>query len=392
MQKILHPTHPFNAILLALSRLMERSGYYGLRSIILVYMLSETINMTKEQATGWYGVFTSATVIGYLIGGVIGDLVTGNRIAMITGSVMQALGAFSFCIPNENGILIGLLLVTMGGGLYSPNMTALFGRSYSDNKMLGAGYTLLYTLINLGSFVGVLIISEISEKSYQTGFLGAGIFLLCSTMLTIFSRDQKSDNMMKMSLSRDLRIGLIMGVAIITGVFWVIYDLSFFQVMNQTDVALKNIHSPNILFNGQMIQTILLMVVSVIAVIIWSFWYVSPILKLSIGFILIGMAIVLSQNLGDNTDPSSIIGVILVFALSEILIGPIIFMLISEHVSPKFQAITIASAFVAARAFGASAGIIPDNYSILVSLALSVFLGVAGMIIYFLFFRGRVES
>ena len=56
------------------------------------------------------------------------------------GGIIQSLGAFSFCIPSTTGLYVGLFLVVLGGGLYTPNIISNFGKLYlNKTKLLDAG-------------------------------------------------------------------------------------------------------------------------------------------------------------------------------------------------------------------------------------------------------------
>lgn len=85
-------------------------------------MVGGILKMENAEALSIYGWFTASIVFSIIIGAIIGDLLIGNKKAIIIGGVLQSLGAFSLCIPSITGLYIGLFFVTLGGGLYTPNI------------------------------------------------------------------------------------------------------------------------------------------------------------------------------------------------------------------------------------------------------------------------------
>ena len=83
MEKIQNPKHPPQIIPYSLSRLLERASYYGLRSLIILYMLGETLPMENDEALSIYAWFTGSLVFSQIIGAFMGDLLIGNRKAIL---------------------------------------------------------------------------------------------------------------------------------------------------------------------------------------------------------------------------------------------------------------------------------------------------------------------
>ncbi|MBT8233026.1 MAG: hypothetical protein HKO66_03915 [Saprospiraceae bacterium] len=84
---------PRGSFLYAISRLLERTAYYGLRSMFVLYLINGFLQMEDYEAVGIYGWFSTAIVLSAVVGAILGDLIIGNRIAIIVGIAMQAMGA-----------------------------------------------------------------------------------------------------------------------------------------------------------------------------------------------------------------------------------------------------------------------------------------------------------
>ena len=167
-----------------ISKFFERASFYGLRAIIILFMIGESLNMDRDEALSIYAWFTALLLFSSLIGAILGDLIIGNRKAIIAGGILQALGAFILCISSTLGLYGGLALVVLGNGLYSPNTIANFGKLYLNRKkLLDSGFAMLYLVINLGSILGISIIGICGEKlGWNAGFGLAGFFMIAATI------------------------------------------------------------------------------------------------------------------------------------------------------------------------------------------------------------------
>jgi POT family proton-dependent oligopeptide transporter len=189
MEKINHLKHTKETLFFCISRLLEKTSYYGLRSILLLYLLSDALKMSETNALTVYGWFASSFVISQIIGAIFGDLLIGNKKAIIVGGIIQALGCFFLCIPSTIGLYTGLSLVVFGNGLYTPNLIASFGKSYlNKTKLLHSGFTLFRLMVNIGAFLGTILISFISVKfNFTFGFILTGILMLLSIIPILIS-------------------------------------------------------------------------------------------------------------------------------------------------------------------------------------------------------------
>ncbi|MCB0855951.1 MAG: MFS transporter, partial [Bacteroidetes bacterium] len=100
MQKILNQKHNKHTFTFASSKLLERTAYYGIRSLLVLYMVKASLSIPEEEALQIYGWFTSAVIFAQILGAVLGDLILGSKRAVIVGGLTQAIGAFVLCIPS----------------------------------------------------------------------------------------------------------------------------------------------------------------------------------------------------------------------------------------------------------------------------------------------------
>jgi len=116
--------HTQSAFFYAISNGIERASYYGIRSILILYMIGETINMDRLEALGFYGWLTISFYFSKVIGAFLGDLLIGNKKSILIGGLLQTIGCVLFCFPSIAFLYIGVGCLVIGNGLFSPNILA----------------------------------------------------------------------------------------------------------------------------------------------------------------------------------------------------------------------------------------------------------------------------
>jgi len=356
MEKIKNQKHTKETFLYALSRTLERASFYGLRSLIVLYMIGGILQMENVEALKIYGWFTASFLFSKIIGAILGDLIIGNKKALIIGGIIQALGAFSFCIPSNTGLYVGLFLVVLGGGLYTPNIISNFGKLYlKKTKLLDAGFTIFYFAVNLGAFFGVMSIGYIGEKyGWNIGFIIAGIIMLLSIIPIILSKDEKTEQTTENNATINQRIINIIIAFVIVSLFWSIYEIGNIRIfdlqLKLSEISTLNI--PKSMWTS--LNSVFILPISIIAIIVWTFFYNNQFFKLTIGFIFGAIAFGFLLLIPEiPTEKHTIIYLLslLFLSISEIHIAPIIHSILTKNSNPKYLAILISLAFIPTRLF-----------------------------------------
>ena len=355
MEKIKNQKHTKETFLYALSRTLERASFYGLRSLIVLYMIGGILQMENVEALKIYDWFIASFLFSKIIGAILGDLIIGNKKALIIGGIIQALGAFSFCIPSTTGLYVGLFLVVLGGGLYTPNIISNFGKLYlKKTKLLDAGFTIFYFAVNLGAFFGVMSIGYIGEKyGWNIGFIIAGILMLLSIIPIILSKDEKIEQTTENKATvTQWTINIIIAFVIVS-LFWSIYEIGNIRIFD-LQLKLSEISTLNIPKSMTSLNSVFILPISIIAIIVWTFFYNNHFLKLTIGFIFgaisFGVLFLIPEI---PTEKHTIIYLLslLFLSISEIHIAPIIYSILTKNSNPKYLAILISLAFIPTRLF-----------------------------------------
>ena len=367
MEKITNQTHPKETFLYAISRTLERTSYYGFRAMIVLYMIDGIFEMESKEALSVYGWITASLIFSRIIGAILGDLIIGNKKAIILGGIIQSLGAFIICIPSTTGLYVGLFFIILGSGLYTPNIISNFGKLYlNKTKLLDAGFTIFYLAVNLGAFIGVATIAYIGEEyGWNIGFIIAGIVMLLSIIPILISKEKKIEVAVDNSITISQRIINISIAIVIVGIFWAIYEIRYYGFFD-LQIKLSEISTLNIPRSmWQSSNTIFLLPITILAIILWTLYYNNQFFKLTIGFIFGALSfgiLLLIPEIPSEKDIVLYFLSLLFLSISEIHIAPIIYSILTQFTKPKYLAILISLAFIPIRIFSAILVLFNDKF------------------------------
>lgn len=368
MEKIQNQNHTKETLYYALSRMFERASFYGLRALVVLYMTGEILKMDRVDALNLYGWFVALLVFSQVIGAHIGDLAIGNRKSIIIGGILQAIGTFCICTASITGLYTGLFLIVLGSGLYTPNLISNFGKLYlNKTKLLDSGFTILYFAMNLGSFLGILLIGYLgNEYGFNMGFILSGILMLISVVLVILSKEKKFEKVEASKIAISKRILNILFVLILVGLFWGFYEMS--NIRN-ADLrlqlkALSPLNIPDYFWQAN--YTIFIFPIGLITIFLWNYFYTSQCFKIMLGFISGAIAFgILFLIPGMPTDQYAMIFLVslLLLTIAEVQIAPVIHSILTKYSNPKYLAILISLIFLPMKLISFSFGLFTENLS-----------------------------
>jgi len=70
----------------------ERFSFYGMRALLVFYMIKGFLRYTDDQAYGVYGAYTALVYAAPFLGGILADRLLGARRAVIMGGLLMAAG------------------------------------------------------------------------------------------------------------------------------------------------------------------------------------------------------------------------------------------------------------------------------------------------------------
>ncbi len=176
--------HPRGLATLFFTELWERFSYYGMRGILVLFMVAAIqtggLGMTTGKAAAIYGLYTAGVYLMALPGGWVADRLIGARNGVFAGGILIAAGNFCLVISSLTTFYLGLILIVLGTGLLKPNVSATVGDLYPEGgARRDAGFSIFYMGINVGALIGPLVTGYLGEIiNWHLGFLAAGIGMI----------------------------------------------------------------------------------------------------------------------------------------------------------------------------------------------------------------------
>src|SRR6476646_2043844 len=146
----------------------ERFSYYGMNSILVVFMTHMLLNaqgqpapMKDADADAWYHTFVSCVYFLPILGAILADAILGKYRTILYLSIVYCFGHLTLALNHTRiGLLIGLFLVALGAGGIKPCVSANVGDQFgaSNQHLLARVFSWFYFSINFGSAFSTLLI------------------------------------------------------------------------------------------------------------------------------------------------------------------------------------------------------------------------------------------
>jgi POT family proton-dependent oligopeptide transporter len=205
--------HPKGLYYLAFTETWERFSYYGMTSLLALYMTKQLLlpghaeNVLGLGALrhvfefngpmsniafasliyGWYGGLVYFTPI---LGGLVGDRWLGTKATVVIGALLMAAGHLAMAL--DRSFLIALLLLILGSGCLKGNISAQVGQLYPQaaESLRTQGYTIFSAGINVGAVLGPLACGGLAAGyGWHVGFgAAAGLMLLALVIYLLGQR------------------------------------------------------------------------------------------------------------------------------------------------------------------------------------------------------------
>jgi POT family proton-dependent oligopeptide transporter len=191
--------HPRGLTFLFTTEMWERFSYYGMRSLLVLYMTKYLLLSRHEQnviglatvrralealfgplavqplSSQIYGFYTALVYFTPIFGGLLADRVLGRRRTVVVGAVLMAIG--HFMMAAERLFLFALLFLIVGSGAFKPNISTQVGGLYAPgDHRRDRAYSIFYVGINIGAFLAPLVCGSLGEEvGWHYGFAAAGV-------------------------------------------------------------------------------------------------------------------------------------------------------------------------------------------------------------------------
>jgi POT family proton-dependent oligopeptide transporter len=178
--------HPAGLFTVFFAEMWERFSYYGMRALLLFYMLKGFLKYNDQQSYAVYGAYTALVYMTPFFGGMLADRLLGARKACVLGGLLMTVGHLVLASQQKLAFYGGLALLITGNGFFKPNISTMVGTLYEPGSTRrDGGFTIYYMGINLGAAMSPLLCGYIGETyGWHFGFGLASIGML--TGLAVF--------------------------------------------------------------------------------------------------------------------------------------------------------------------------------------------------------------
>jgi dipeptide/tripeptide permease len=220
----------------------ERGSYYGVMSVLSVYLVMKTneggLGFSKESVGVIKSTITPLLYLLPIISGAIADRFGYRRVLMFAFSIMS-LGYFlTSTVTSYSLVFLSLLLMVLGAGFFKPLISGTIARE-TDESNSTLGFGIFYWSINLGAFIFPLIlVPYLKGISWSYIFIMAAIGTGWLLLLNIFVYKEPNKPESKKNILEVLK-GIVLVLKdyrfvvmiVIYSMFWILYFQMFDTVL-----------------------------------------------------------------------------------------------------------------------------------------------------------------
>lgn len=204
--------HPVGLGWLAGSEFWERFSYYGMQTLLVLYLTHYLLLPGHIEQVWGFGVFRA--LIGWvygtqsqmalasntaqlyaalvyvtpLLGGLLADRVIGRTATVTLGAILMVIGTFLLALNAT--FLLGLLLLLGGVGCFKGNIASQVGDLYRiDDPRRADGFQIYFLGIQLAVIISPFICGTLGQRvDWHLGFVAAGVGMVVGLAIYLTGR------------------------------------------------------------------------------------------------------------------------------------------------------------------------------------------------------------
>ena len=220
----------------------ERGSYYGLMSVLSVYLADESTGGALGFSKPEIGVINSVVrPLLYLLPiltGAIADRFGYRRMLLVAFALLSLGYGLSSQMTSYAGIFAALLIMALGAGAFKPVIAGTIART-TDETNSGMGFGIFYWSINLGAMIFPLILVPMCKAQgwewvFYLSAAGTGLMLLPTLLIyrdPPRPKDTKSIGDVLKGAVRVLKDYRFVLMIVIYSGFWILYFQMFDTVL-----------------------------------------------------------------------------------------------------------------------------------------------------------------
>ena len=401
--------HPAGLYVLFFVEMWERFSYYGMRAILTLFLAAPVIMGDPQSGYGWsntetlsfYGTYTMFVYLTSIPGGWIADKFIGQKKAVMVGGLLLCIGHGILAVDAQWAFFSGLVFIVLGVGLLKPNISTMVGGLYKqgDDKR-DIGFYIFYMGINLGAFLGALIVGIVAAKwGWHYGFGLAGIGMALGQVMYFYglkyltgvgdflgAKDSLNKDAMKKPLNKkekDRMLVMFLSFLIII-VFWGAFEQAGGLMSLYTEQKTDRLLSFSLPLIGNEVpaavfQSINAFFIIILATLIANFWYKwakkgkesSSLFKMAIGVIIMAFGFFFMSKAstevvmdGDKiVEKSAMIWLVLAYlfhTIGELCASPVALSFITKLAPLKYASFMMGAYFAATGLGNKVAGLVGE--------------------------------
>ena len=414
MLNVFRQGHPKGLYLLFCVEMWERFSYYGMRALIVLYMVQNLMYST-QKAGNIYGFYTGLVYLTPLIGGYLADRYLGQRRSISTGAILMICGLLLLAFGPKSLFLLSLCLMIIANGFFKSNISSLLGLLYENNEdKKDSAYTIFYMGINLGAFFSPLVCGTLAVKyGYEYGFASAGVGMLIGLIfyklfenrwlgeyglkpVGVKSVAEDDKNEQQNSAQQNSRLGALLVLMLFTVPFWVCFEQAgssltlFAQYM--TDRNFFNWEIPTGYF--QSLNPLFIILLAPLMSVLWGSLRnkskePSSVEKFAIALFLIAVSFVVLAFAGylsvkGLVSPLWLVVGYFIMTVAELCLSPIGLSLVSKLAPKKFLSLIMGCWFLTSFLGNLIAGMVGGKYDALAPAQLFGMLAIVSFVSFLL--------
>ncbi len=297
----------------------ERFNFYGMRAILFVFMTQYLVNgsgvkdlMDPNDANRWYHIFLFANYFFPTMGAIVSDVFWGKYRTILWLSLVYCAGSVVLAFDHTRvGLTLGLTLIALGSGGIKPCVSANVGDQFgtTNQHLLARAFGWFYFSINLGSSVSIYLIPILLAKYGPGPAFGLPAVLMLIATYVFWAGRHKTIHVppagrkflnelcTRESLMTIVRLAVVFSFMI---AFWSLWDQSGSEWVEQAEkmdlhfLGLNWLASQVQVVNAFMVLAFIPLCQYVIYPMIDRVWTVTPLRKIGLGLVMIGLSFLVS--------------------------------------------------------------------------------------------------
>lgn len=126
-----HASQPRAIYYVVALQIWEYFSFYGMRALLILYLTNQ-LKYSDNHAYELFSAYCSLVYVTPILGGFLADKVLGNRMAVMLGALLMAIGhvVLGASEIHPSFLYLSLAIIVCGYGLFKSNVTPVFSAHF----------------------------------------------------------------------------------------------------------------------------------------------------------------------------------------------------------------------------------------------------------------------